>query len=83
MMRKAKQEKAAAMAAAEAAGSAFVEAPAAGSSRYRFLPSRQSTIGDESVKDSTGGEVIGDRVLLYIHGKHHPYFPGEGLVADE
>lgn len=35
-------------------------------SRYSFLPKRSATLG--SVKDSTGGEVIGDRVILYIHG---------------
>ncbi|KAK1923735.1 hypothetical protein DB88DRAFT_511274 [Papiliotrema laurentii] len=34
--------------------------------RHRYLPSRQGTVG--SVKDNTGKEVIGDRVILYIHG---------------
>lgn len=66
-MRKARQEQAEAAAAAEAAGISPVESQAASSSRYRFLPSRSATLG--SVKDSTGGEVIGDRVLLYVHGK--------------
>lgn len=36
--------------------------------RHRYLPSRQGTVG--SVKDNTGKEVIGDRVILYIHGEY-------------
>ena len=33
------------------------------------LPSRSNTGGSGSIKDSAGGEVSGDRVILYIHGQ--------------
>lgn len=33
---------------------------------HHYLPSRSATLG--SVKDNSGGEVIGERVILYIHG---------------
>ena len=36
--------------------------------RHSYLPSRSSTGGSGSIKDSAGGEVSGDRVILYIHG---------------
>lgn len=68
-MRKARQEQAAAAAEAQAAGLARTETVEQSSSRYHFLPKRSATLGSSSVKDSTGGEVIGDRVILYIHGE--------------
>jgi hypothetical protein len=34
--------------------------------RHSFLPRRAATLG--SIKDNAGHEVIGDRVILYIHG---------------
>jgi hypothetical protein len=36
-------------------------------SQLNFLPKRAATMG--SVRDNTGSEVIGERVILYIHGK--------------
>lgn len=36
--------------------------------RHSYLPSRSNTGGSGSIKDSAGGEVSGDRVILYIHG---------------
>ena len=73
LMRKARQEQALAAGLAETTDSLIANSPAGtvptplgSSSRYSFLPKRSATLG--SIKDSTGGEVIGDRVILYIHG---------------
>lgn len=44
-----------------------VQASEAAGSRHSYLPHRQATLG--SVKDNSGKEVIGDRVILYIHGE--------------
>jgi hypothetical protein len=42
-------------------------AEAAGAPSHRsYLPHRQGTVG--SIKDNSGAEVIGDRVILYVHG---------------
>ncbi|WVR08240.1 hypothetical protein IAU60_005287 [Kwoniella sp. DSM 27419] len=35
---------------------------------WRYLPKRSSTQNSGSVKDSTGADVLEDRVILYIHG---------------
>lgn len=40
---------------------------AAGAPPHRsYLPHRQGPVG--SIKDNSGAEVIGDRIILYIHG---------------
>jgi hypothetical protein len=44
-----------------------VQAGEASSTRHSYLPRRQATVG--SIKDNSGKEVIGDRVILYIHGE--------------
>ena len=52
-----------------ASSSSSVPVPTAATSAHHnhYLPRRSATLG--SVKDNSGAEVIGDRVILYIHGK--------------
>lgn len=35
-------------------------------SNTRYMPHKRATTG--SVMDNAGGEVVGDRVIMYIHG---------------
>lgn len=35
-------------------------------SNTRYMPRKRATTG--SVMDNAGGEVVGDRVIMYIHG---------------
>lgn len=37
--------------------------------RHSYLPRRSGTGGSGSIKDNSGADVSGDRVILYIHGK--------------
>lgn len=57
-----------------------IEGVVTASHRHSFLPRRQATLG--SVKDNSGHEVIGDRVILYIHGKsHYDFISAHSLAA--
>jgi hypothetical protein len=49
-------------------------------SQLNFLPKRAATMG--SVRDNTGSEVIGERVILYIHGECFRHAPTMLVDAD-
>lgn len=68
LRRKARQESAAASSVSATVSDSGSPSTAASSHLHRLkhLPHRQGTLG--STKDSAGGEVKEDRVILYIHG---------------
>ena len=47
-------------------GASVPPSPASTHNHHHHLPRRAATLG--SIKDNAGGEVIGERVILYIHG---------------
>ncbi|KIR56537.1 lipase/esterase [Cryptococcus gattii Ru294] len=56
--------------AAESSAAADLASPASitasGRSNMRYMPHKRATVG--SVVDNAGGEVLDDRVIMYIHG---------------
>lgn len=57
-------------AAAESTAAATLTSPTSltdtNRSNTRYMPRKRATTG--SVMDNAGGEVVGDRVIMYIHG---------------